>query len=254
MKVVTLDYIVRSVISQLEESTLRRYNTYFQYAVRGFRDLNLHAYAVSKFACLTMNQNKTVDLPLDFVKYIKIGICVNGHIINLGLDESMCMCDTYDNCGNPIREAVNDVMQGNIDGFTYRYPYNNYFNNGQYVAGKFGLGGGFNKYGYYKVDEVNRQIRFSSEVPTTEIVLEYISDGVSPDGSATVPIEATEALIAFVHWKRLEFKKGVSLGEVEYARRRYLTEFNNYKMLKLTFTVQEYLDMCRSGIYQTPKR
>jgi hypothetical protein len=254
MKVVTLDYIVRSVIAQLEESTLRRYNTYFQYAVRGFRDLNLFAHAVSKFAYLNMSQNKTVDLPLDYVKYVKIGICVNGHIINLGLDETMCMKDSYDDCGNPIKEAIDRVASNDLEYFMWRYPYNNYFNNGQYVAGVFGLGGGFNRFGYYKVDEENRQIRFSSEVPSVPIVLEYISDGVTPDGSATVPIEAAEALIAFIHWKRLEYKKGVSLGEVDYAKRRYLNEFNNYKFLKQSFTVQEYLDMSRRGIFQTPKR
>lgn len=258
MKLVTLDYIVKNVIASLEETTLRRYQTYLQYSIRGFREIGLFATTTTKIAYLPMLPNKAVDLPSDYTKYCKIGVVVNGRVILLGLDDSLVLNDSFNSCGDPIEIAMG-VANGTISDaslalYNFGFYFLDHYHNGQFVGGMFGLGGGFNGRGYYRVNESANQIQFSSEVGATTIVLEYISDGLSPDGTASVPVQAVECLLAWTHWKRLEFKKGVTLGEKQDAERRYIIEFRKLKHFELMFTANEYLDSYRTNVDQVIKR
>jgi len=256
MKTVTLDYIVKNVIAQLEESSLRRYQTYLQYAIRGVRELTLgSANSQSlKIKQLPMLSNKAINLPSDYVSYSKVGVCVNGRVVVLGLDKTLCLNAAQDECGDPLEIAMENVDNPNYVFFSFGYPFSGYYHNNQYVNSIFGLGGGFNSRGYFRENLEKNQIQFSSEVPNEDIVLEYISDGMNPDGSAVIPIEATEYLIAFVNWKRVQAKKGSSQAEIEQWRRDTMIAFRNVKHINLSFTPEEYLDNYRSNVFQTPKR
>lgn len=254
MKTATLDSVVRSVIVQLEESSLRRYQTYLQYSIWGFRELNLNGASTPKIAHLEMLPNKAVNLPSDYVKYTKIGICVNGRVVTLGLDDSLCLNDTYNECGDPLEIAMENMDNLDYPYFNFGVPFLSHFQNNQFVEGYFGMGGGFNSRGYYRINEAKNQIQFTSEVPATEIVLEYISDGISPDGSAVVPIEATAYLRAYIHWKRVEAKKDSTESEIARWRNETQVAWRNAKHFSSMFSMEEYLDSYRAGIFQTPKR
>lgn len=249
-----LDYIIRNVLAATEENSLNRYQTYLQFAVRGFRELSLQCSTVTKIKYIEMLDNKAIDLPMDYVKYLKIGIVINGHVVILGSDPTLALNEDYSACGDPLEIAMNSDRNTDLSFLNFGYWWTNGFHNGQYVGGIYGLGGGYNKYGYYRVNEEKNQIQFTSNIPTETIVLEYISDGLNPDGTASVPVEAVECLIAWVHWKRLEFKKGVTGQERADAERRYIVEFNKLKHFKLMFTMQEYLDVYRSNVHGSPKR
>jgi hypothetical protein len=254
MKYATLDYIVRNVIVSLEESSLRRYQTYLQYCIRGVRELNLFAGSVPKTVHLPMLANKAINLPSDYVKYVKIGICINGRIVTLGLDDSLCLNDNYGECGDPLEVVIANLDNNNYSWLAYGYPFLSYYHNNQWVEGLFGVGGGFNSRGYYKENPEKNQIQFTSNVPSTEIILEYISDGVREDGSAVVPMEAVEYLINFVHWKRVEAKHDSTESEIARWREMSRVAYNNYKHFHQMFSVEEYLDSYRKNVQQLPKR
>jgi len=256
MKLVTLDYIVRNVLAQMEESSMRRYQTFLQYAVRGMRELTLQSgnSQALKIKHLPMLPNKAVNLPSDYVKYMKIGICVNGRVVTLGLDETLCLNDNYSECGDPLEIAIENVNVPDYTYFSFGYPFAGYYHNNQYVNSLFGLGGGFNSRGYFRVNLEMGQIQFASVVPHHDIVLEYISDGVNLDGTAIVPVEAVEYLIAFVFWKMKEAKANSTEAEIARWRNEAAIKFRNVKHLNLSFTPAEYLDEYRKHLYQTPKR
>ena len=255
MSAKTLDYIVKTVMADLGESSLSNYQTYLQFAIRGFRELSLHNGNTNKIAYLPIKSNKAVDLPTDYIKYTKIGVCINGRIVTLGLDDSLCINHNFDDCGDPIAIAMDSNSSPElISNLNYGYYFLDHFHNGQYVAGEYGLGGGYNGLGYYRIDKEQNQIQLTSQIPSTEIVLEYIADGLSPDGTAAVPVEAVECLIAWVHWKRQQRKSKVPQGEKEAARRDYIVEFNKLRHFKLMFTEQELLDAWRKNIHSAVKR
>lgn|SRR3990167_9254036 len=254
MKTTTLDAIVRNVIVSLEESSLRRYQTYLQYAIRGMRELTLNSGNSQglKIKHISMLANKAINLPSDYVKYTKVGLCVNGRVITLGLDESLCLNDNYSECGDPLEIAMENVDNPSYVFFAFGYPFSGYYHNNQYVNSMFGLGGGFNSRGYFRVNNERNQIQFTSNVPDGDIVLEYISDGMNEDGSAIIPVEASEYLIAFVHWKRVE-NNGTE-SEIARWRNETMIKFRNCKHIVNSFTMEEYLSAYRSNVFQTPKR
>ena len=250
----TLDYLVRTVLSSTGEQSLDKYQQYLQFLTRGFRELNLHASTVTKVAHIEMKDNKAIDLPSDYVKYLKIGICINGRVVLLGSDPTLCLNEDYSACGDPLELAMNSPSSTDLSNLNFGYWLIEGFHNGQYTGGIYGLGGGYNSYGYYRVNEEKNQIQFTSNIPTNTIVLEYISDGLNPDGTASVPVEAIECLIAWTMWKIKQYKRNTTQGEVEMARRDYIVEFDKLKHFKLSFSMKEYLDMYRSNVHGAPKR
>jgi len=256
MSYITLDNVVRNVIARRQESSLRKYQTYLQLAIDGYKFLNLHGgnSQIVKTVKLTMLPNKAVNLPTDFVSYLKIGIYINGRIITLGLDENMCLAPSYNECGDPIEIAIENVNNDNYPYWLYGIPFGGYFQNNQYVESMFGVGGGFNSKGYYKVNYETNQIQFTSTIPDAEIILEYISDGVSPDGTTYIPVVANEYLLAFVFWKLAEHDPKGSANDRDYWRNETMVQFRNCKHFAAMFTPGEYIEQFRKNLSQLPKR
>jgi hypothetical protein len=253
MKHTSLDYVVKTVLTQMEEGTLRKYQPVLQLAIRGFRELSLYASTQVKTKHLPMLPNKAVNLPSDYVKYTKIGLCIDGRVLTLGLDDSLCLNGDYGPCCDPLPSVAG--AQKFDEYFDIGYQFSPYFHNGQYVGGVFGYGGGFNGKGYYRINNETNQIQFSSEVPTSEIILEYISDGISQDGTTLIPIEAIEPLVAFIFWKMAESPNiKARLGDIGYWQQRWIVEFRKFKHFQLSFTVDEYLANCRLNVHQGIKR
>lgn len=258
---VSIDYIVKNVMVQLEsENNFKKYQTYLSYAIRGMRELGLTSAPYVKTAHLEMLSNKAINLPSDYLRYTKIGICVNGRILTLGLDNSLCLNDNYSECGDPLEIAMANLSEDeleNVDGFFgygFGYPFLDTFVNGQFVGGIYGVGGGYNSRGYYRVNEAMNQIQFTSDVPSETIVLEYIADPINPDGSASVPKNAIEALIAFVNWKVLEYKRGVPLSAAADAERKWNIQFRKLRHINMSFSVAEYMESQSISIHQSVKR
>src|ERR1017187_10543076 len=112
MKLVSLDYIVRNVLVSLEESSMRRYQTYLQYCIRGFREFNINNASTPKVIHRQMLPDKSINIPPDYVKYVLIGLCHEGRIITLGRDESMCLNDNFNDCGDPIEVVIPKLNDG----------------------------------------------------------------------------------------------------------------------------------------------
>lgn len=257
MKYVTLDYVVKNAMLPLEQNNMRGYQTLMQYAIRGFRELKLFSSQSAKIAYCEMLPNKSINLPSDYVKYVKIGICRGGRVLLLSVDNSICLGSKVDNCGNPlpvVLDQFDGLSTADAGLFGIGWPFLDHYRNGQWVGGLYGVGAGFNGLGYFREDFSTNTIQFSSEVPSQTIILEYISDGLNPDGTAAIPVQYLECLLAWIHWKRLEFKKGVSQSDIREQERKYIVQFNKLRHFNQMFTVQEYLDSMRNTVYQTPKR
>lgn len=255
MSYITLDNVVRNVIVRKQESSLRRYQTYLQLAIDGYKFLNLHGgnSQIVKTVKLTMLPNKAVNLPIDFEDYLKIGLCIGGKIVTLGLEPDMCLCPEFNECGDPLEVAIANIDNNNYPFWLYGIPFSGYYQNNQYVESMFGVGGGFNSRGYYKINWETRQIQFTSTVPNAQIVLEYISNGLTPDGTAIIPSVANEYLLAFVFWKLAEHDTDETANMRDYWRNEAMVHFKNCKHVAHMFTVSEYLDSFRANLSQLPK-
>lgn len=252
--IVNLDYIVNLVLMDLDDYSMTKYKKFLQYAILGYQDLNLYTMQNIKVAYLPVNENKTVDLPIDYVDYTKIAIDAGGKLETLTLNEDLMLPRTTDDCGNDTNLNTGACSVDDIVFPNYGYYFAPHYRNGQYVGELYsGLGeGGTN--GQYRVDTDKRQIAFSSDLVAETVVLEYKSSGVSGDGATNIPRQCVEALRAYVHWKRKEYNDKVAQSEKARLQNNYYIEYEKLRDFVFDFTINEYYESRASSYKMIPKR
>lgn len=240
---VTLDEVVKSLLIQQGEYTEHKYMQYLDLAVRGLKELSFDVLMEVKVKKLTVNSNLTVDLPMDYVNYTRIGVChTDGRIHTLGYDEELCLSKGIDACGD---EETNDGQLSSTWIGNYR--------NGESTGGVYGVGGGQNGFGYYRIDRENNQIALSSDVEQDEIVLEYISDGSNVNGDTTINVLSEEALRAYIYWKSIQRKRNAPGQEKEFARRDWYNEKRLARARVVNFTPDQARQVTRKGTKASPR-
>ena len=144
---------------------VNRFARYYQFGVSFLRRTNFNTSGYPKVKELTINPNDTADLPCDYVRYTRIALCIDGQLICLGLDESMCLNRNYNACGVPVSHYDNNnnslsALTGAA--FTGNALIADNFVNGEFVGRMFGIGADNNSLGYYRIDPQHRQIQFSA--------------------------------------------------------------------------------------------
>ena len=132
-------------------------------ALQGLRELTFDVEQVVKTSTITVNSSLQFSLPDDYVKMVRIGYKSSfedgfvslGYKSNLTLDSSVAA------------EVGNDNYDEN----------NPYYHTD--VGRKFGVGGGNNVLGYYRINRNDNTINFSSDLSGKTVFLEYISDGIT---------------------------------------------------------------------------
>lgn len=254
----SIDYIASLVMVERMEENDRNYQRFVQLAINCYLyELKLSISPTIKTVTLTVANNGTIEFPDDYINYTAIGVCLNGKIWTLTRNDKLCL-DRSEDC--PVELSAAIEMSSNLDDqqvsyiIPYGYSFNTGFRNGQYVGEQFSYGGGWNKKGYYRIDEQMRRIAFSQVAPGTEIILEYNATNIACDGTMSVPFQAVAAIKAYTHWQAIEHDPKYSLSDRESKRREYVRQFNILKHYNLMFTVSEYLDAKYRSIKSTVKR
>ena len=240
---ITIDEVVKSLLIQQGEYTEHKYMQYLELAIRGLKELSFDVLMEVKVIKLSVNTNLTVDLPNDYVNYTRIGVCKpDGRIYTLGYDNQICLSKGIDACGD---EVANDGKLGSTWIGNYR--------NGESTGGVYGLGGGQNANGYYRIDRENNQIALSSDVEQDEIILEYISDGSNVNGDTKINTLSEEALRAYIYWKSIQRKRNAAGQDREMARRDWYNEKRLARARVVNFTPDQARGITRKGFKQSPR-
>lgn len=232
MNRITLDDIVKDVLSDQEKYTTHEYLRLLNMAHRGLKELVFDILGSRKVDLLEVSSSLRIDLPSDYVDYIFVGLVgSDGRISPLGFRTNIPLVGTQNTQTPPVEDV------GYING------------------GVFGYGGGQNTNGYYSpiVDEDNGQMILTSISAGKFIYLEYLSDGMSDTGDTVVHPYAAEALISFVHWKDVQYKSSFSSNEKYSRRSEYYNEKRKARARMKAFTKEEALQQARKGFKQAPK-
>ncbi len=256
----TLDQVIRELMISSGDTTENKYARYLQCGINGLREFNFDISQGSTgsptCAYLTVNDNQTVDLPNDYVNYIKIAVIDgNGQIHSLGLNESMAFNNAVDSCGNPIAAIPNTVTNTPSSAYFFLANTDGYadnFRNGEMTGRFFGIGGGTNPYGYYKVNTSTNQIQLGC-TNTGTIFLEYLSDLTLVDGEYLVHPYSVAALKRFIRYEIIEMNDRISDATKERARIEKYNEMAKSKARFNSFNVTEWTAAFRSGNLAAPK-
>ncbi len=254
----TLDTIVKEYIIEIGDDAMNRYAKFYQFGINFLRENNMDCGGIPKIVDLPVNVTDTIDLPIDYLQYTRIAICgKDGKLHSLGRNNNLCLSKHYDNCRNPIAH-VGGQQTATSPGFGI---WGNGFastadhiRNGEITGSFFGIGGGNNANGYYRIDTAAGQIKLGNLLcHTHSIILEYISDINAENNDYSVHPFIIEALKSSIAFQNLKRSSNASLGAISEAERRLWRDEKTAQRRFNATTNNEWLESFRSGNFASPK-
>lgn len=246
--VTTLEGLVREYIIEEFGESEHMLPYYMQIAYSGLRELNTDTSGIPKFEKITLASNDTAALPPDYITYRGIYICdKQGELRNLGLNERMCPLEPND-CGDLVAPTGVEVNTLVFAGTGY---HNGHFRNGEFIGRYYGLGGGNNANGEYKIFEREGFIALKDCV-ADHIILEYLADVSQIDGNYIVHPFIIESLKAFIYWRASRAKR-TSIGAARDARSEYYNQKRLSNIRMTSFNLDEIKQAIRKHYKLSPK-
>lgn len=261
---VTIRYIVMQVLNRVKDYSMREYRRLVQIAIEGITEMNLfHTEEGLEVVYLHMAADQTVQLPDDFIDFVKVGYPLHGQIRLLKRDDNILLPRTF--YGSEIGgqfvadtgEAIGHTTYGAVIGGIFvadteevnQVFFSDHFRNGQFVGGMYAIP---SDTAYYRLDRENRQIVFSGLTPRSEIVLEYISTGLKSDGSSLIPRETVAPIRAYIIWQMVENDMKVPETERDRRKREYKETLEDLRKFKNSLAMEEYKKMLYTTTHHTP--
>lgn len=143
-------------------------------ALQGLRELTFDVEQVVKTTTKSVDSSLQATLPTDYVKILRVGYKnSDNEFVPLGYKSNLTLDST-------ITAQVNDDI----------YDENNPYYHVD-LGKKFGVGGGKNTLGYYRINRNDNVINFSSDLLGKTVFMEYISDGTSDTNAKNHVIKLT---------------------------------------------------------------
>ena len=235
-RLVSINSTVHNVLNDLGTYNTNEFLRYKQWAIRGFKVLNIHIMPTVEIQYFTVNTNNIVNLPDDYIDYTRIGIVRDGRIWTLTSDNSI-----------PItREEVN----GAVVNYTDLEDAENIPTLGTWFAAPAKV---YNV-AYHRYDKELNRLIFSGDMAGQSVAVEYISTGVNERGEILIPVEAEEAMIAWVHNLRALNDKKATIDEKDRRDREFKRCMVDLISFMTSFTLEDLRDAINAQNSQLPKR
>lgn len=251
----TLDNIVRNMILK------RRYPFCFYIdflvaAVNCLRELNLDDLYVTNTVKLTPNSYNAIDLPNDYLDYVRVGIMAGQNVKNLVPTNKINAIVNRNSSFAPIKY---NETRGNADAQTFfgaLYPfywnqvsYNEY---GEFTGRLFGSGAGVQD-DVFSVFPERNQIQLTENLSTEFVILEYISDGMNADNATQITPYAYSTIQAYIMWQMKANTRTYSAGEVQLAKQEYIDERKILRARLDPMDMDAWKRKFQSASYASPK-
>lgn len=242
MKLYTLDNIVRSALAD-KQYPMHWYLQFMQYGIDAVRMLNFDVIQNIKSVRLPVNSYKAATLPCDYIDYVRVGNEIGQYILPWGeKKDSFNRLNKFDSNGNKIPygdiEAVTGLLPSDWEGFWY----SNFVNDkGEH------LGRIFNNFSTYRNSFVilreRNEIQLDTSYTGTEIVLDYITDGLTTNASNAIHPYAIDTVKAYIFYKMKEHGRSYGLQERQIAKDEF---YNQLRILRARINDIDVNDIKRS--------
>jgi len=223
------------------------YLQFLSYAVNGLRELNFDVMQNIKSVRLPINSYKAATLPIDYVDYVRVGNEVGQYILPWAeKKDSFNRLNKFDSQGNKISygdiEATNGVLPNNWEGFWYT----NYINDkGEHLGRMFNNRPGFRE--SFVILRERNEIQLDVSYEGTEIVMDYISDGMTLTASNALHPYSIETIKAYIFWKHKEHGRQYNISERQLAKEEFYNQLRVLKGRMNNIDTQDITRSLRSG-------
>lgn len=273
----TLSEVVGAYLLENGEPEVKRMK-FMQLAISGLHELSLDYTGVPKMATLPLTAVDTVNLPSDYINYMKIAIVGRGgELHSLGVNNDMSLHQRRDIRGRINEQYLRNHQQNENTQFEAKilqaqepievdsnfwaanfqsdyFP--EHYRNGEVTGGFYNIGGGRNSNGYYRVDAANGVIHIKCPA-MPYIVLEYLADleRINKDGRMQLQVHPffVECLKEWIYWKSIEKQRTFGDGAKAEAERRYYVALHTASGRVNSPTVTELQQFFRTWTMQTAK-
>lgn len=223
--------------------------------VRGIEDLGMDVIPNIKTCRLCIDGNKTAQLPEDYINWSKVGVLnAVGEVATLKHNSSLTLYGA-----NDVNRLSKNTDSVGVDlGRVSDLFYLNYFD-GDYNYGNvnlFGISGNeATKIGDFRVDEQCGVIVLDNNFPTDYVIIEYLA-APSEDCGYKVPIQAQEAVVAWLSWKdtnQLAASRKVSIYDKTARRREYYNQKRLARERLKPIRLQDIYNVSQDAIRLVPK-
>lgn len=261
-----LDQIVRETMIELGLESEHQYRRLYQIGVNGWREMHYDDIGEVKIVRLPVDTTMyTVDLPIDYINMVNIGIVdLNGVFRALGSEKNLALPRSVDDCGDDTITLQQNLNTGQAvsalsGGAFYFSGYHSdglseNFRNGELIGRMYGIGGGNNMFGAYRIDQENSRIQLNSSFSYSTVVLEYIADPMAGDDEVKVHEFAADSIRCYILWRYSLAKTGTPLGLIDMRKRDfYNAKQKTQDRLVNSFNFDEALANARKHFQLAPK-
>jgi len=243
---ITASQVVQSTLINEGDNGMHKYAQRLEWCLRGIKKLNYDTLPSLKSVEVDVNDNGTIDLPLDCVKFSRVGIKNGDKIFDLTQNRGGAFpINNYPN-GDPKPDPHNftytpieqQLTYGYLNSILYRFP------DGQNLGRRFGNGGGVNPRGYYRFWADRNQLVLYQIGNRKKIYLEYVSNGMTATGETLVDSLAEDFLIAWIEYQDRKYKKDNMYQDYERVA------YNELRLLQQrlgSFSKRDILDSLRKS-------
>jgi len=250
-----LEKVVREFLIE-SGRTEHRFAQALQFGISCLRELQFDVTGSPVIKILPVNSDDTVDLPNDYLNYIRIGYTdPYGVFKPLGVNNDIALNRTLTDCGTPgQRRTIEDTTEDAYPWVPYPLEYYSaHYRNGENIGRYYGAGGGNNVRGGFRIDKNYSQIQLQNYRGGDTLTLEYLADPNKSEGNFDVHPFAVETVKSWIDWKMNFSNPNVALSFSEQKRLLYS---RNKKLLfsrMSSISVQDMLQAFRKGNKAAPK-
>jgi len=231
----TAENIINESLSEIRDFNRRYYKEASVYFMKGYRDFQLfESVGQVSESWESITSINTVNYPEDLLRIVDVGVLVNGEFFSFTKSNKLRIPS------DPLEETINEERGEDVN--VNRSPSEGYSAKGS------------NLEYYYKEDNKNRRLvlnRLAIDQTTfadrDEVLIRYISTGITDYRNTFVASDAANLLSAYVVYKLVESRPDkYNLGYISMKKENYYEARNMYHALGLP-SLQELEDM----IYET---
>lgn len=226
----SLDSIVKNILMKRGYS-FHWYIDFLVYSKDGLREIGFdESIQTIRRAILAVNQDThTAEIPIDYQDFVKVCARTDQYLRPLVEDNSLDTIPNYD-ANFEVQPYADGVQtQTSIEQNSFFPSYNsgmwwtvNWNAFGENLGRQFG---GVSTYiDTFKLDLANNQIKINERLACTEIVLEYIGDGMDADSATHINAYCQSAIEAYCMWQFFFHNRTYSQSDSELAYQKYTQE------------------------------
>ena len=212
-------------------------------------ELNVLGFMPIKSVMLDIDKNtNSAKLPNDYLKWVRVGLCVCDRIIELDYDSTICTREVTDNfCdvkkidAKGLETDCNCIINGGVpQGYNSYYYWNNIRYNNNDLEPIYTMPAYTSK-GFFKIEK--GRIFINSVCAPYKLVLQYKSDLDMNCGGIEIPNKLKDVVKYGIQWRVSFFDKSIPIGLINL----YKSEYTRKKdLLTMQDVMTSILDMLKS--------